>query len=262
MSYTLFAGCSYTAGTGFDLEKDDPGLWVNMLHSNVPALKNTTLLNVSQPGRSNSGIFQDAVYNIVKYQPQYAFVVWTSVPRFEISLGVELYPTRLVLHPNNEMFDHNLHSVNYTKKYLSDIRDRLLTLVNEHQDIVNLLYYVNSLAELSKQLNCKLFFINALCPWDENYFTKLENVLPEAYTLYTKQLLETKTRNDEESLKLYNKIHTEYQETGGIQSQLWLNLYNSLKQQQLDTNSDSVHPGIKSNQQYYNSFYNQLISII
>ena len=32
MQYTLFTGCSYTAGTGFDLLDKDDNLWVNLLH--------------------------------------------------------------------------------------------------------------------------------------------------------------------------------------------------------------------------------------
>ena len=85
--HTLFAGCSYTSGGGFELEHKQPELWVNLLHKNFDQFKDTELLNVSVGGRSNAGIFQDAVSSILKYNVKYAFVSWTDMPRYELDLG-------------------------------------------------------------------------------------------------------------------------------------------------------------------------------
>jgi len=250
MKKVLFTGCSYTAGGGFELAKQEPNLWVNILHSKT-FLNEFELHNEAMGGRSNSGIFQDSVDNLTKQHYDLAFVCWTSLFRFEVDLGLELYTTRAVFAPNGPLCDHNLNDVNYSKKYLESIRDRFVTLQTPHLEILNLLIYANSLIRLSKFTGTRIFFINAICPWDNNYFEKLENVLPQSYTEYTKNLININNRDDSEIQKLYNKIHLEYNHAGGIQSNYWLNLYQSLRSLQVDVNADGLHPGIKSNQRFF-----------
>lgn len=253
MSKVLFAGCSYVAGNGFELHKNDPGLWVNLLHQNTQ-LKNFELINASRGGRSNAGIFQDAVWHLAKGDIEIAFVCWTCMPRYELDLGLETYDTRSVFIPNSPQRDHNLNTISYSKKYLDNIRDRFTSLAHVHREIVNLVYYVNSLVNLAKLANAKIFFVNSRCQWDNNYFQKLENVLPDQYTEFTKKNLNVDTRCDEEIFEIYNKMHREYAEAGGIQESHWLNLYNSLRSQIIDTNNDNTHPGYQSNQLYYKQF--------
>jgi hypothetical protein len=250
MKNLLFCGCSYVAGSGFDLEKEEPGLWVNLIHQNL--FKNFNLINSSRGGRSNSGIFQDAVFNITNTPIDVAFVCWTSMPRYEIELGLELYSTRAIFIPNSQQREHNLNNINYTKNYLQSLNDRFTALSHLHYEILNLIYYVNSLIALSKKFGTKIYFVNSLCPWDLDYFQKLENVLPNLYTSYTQEILNLKNRSDSEVYKLYNKIHKEYLAAGGIQENYWLNLYSSLRDNKIDTNQDSIHPGIESNQLFYN----------
>lgn len=259
MSYTLFSGCSYTYGDGFDLLNNQPELWVNLLHKNNPYLKTTQLLNVAMGGRSNAGIFQDTVWNLVNKDCKYAFVEWTSVPRYEFSVGLELYATRAMFSYNCPQRGHQLHDVVYSKSYLENIQDRFVTLIDLHQEICTLLYYINSLIKLAKLTKTELFFINAICPWDNNYFEKLTNVLPNSYTSFTKKLLDTKNRDDGQVFELYEKIHTEYQASGGIHPEYWVNLYQSMCNSRVDYNNDGAHPGIQSNQNYFESF-NQYIN--
>lgn len=259
MKKVLFCGCSYTSGYGFKLGKDEPNLWVNLLHTQGK-FANCELTNASVPGRSNSGIFQDAVYNLVKDRYDYAVVNWTSVPRYELELGVETYTTRQLFTPNGVMFDVDVNQATYTKQYLSEIRDRFVSLATDHYEILTSVYYVNALVNLSSRLNTKIFFVNAICPWDKNYFVKLDNVLPNNYTNYTKKLINIDNRDDDEIFKIYNKIHNEYKAAGGIQEQHWLNLYSSLRSIRIDVNEDNIHPGIKSNQKYF-KFLNQFIEL-
>lgn len=259
MKKVLFAGCSYVSGNGFELSKEDPNLWVNLLHQHTQ-LKNFELVNAGRGGRSNAGIFQDAVWHISQGNIDIAVICWTSMPRYEMSLGLETYDTRAVFMPNATLLGHNLNDVNYSQSYLEGIRDRFTSLVHAHEEILNLVYYVNSLVNLIQITGTKVFFVNSLCPWDLNYFTKLEHVLPEDYTNFTKTLINMETREDQEIFQLYDKIHGEYQHAGGIQESHWLNLYQSLKSLQIDTNTDNVHPGINSNQQYYNLLNQPLIS--
>lgn len=259
MTITLFAGSSVTAGDGFDLKSNEPSLWVNLLHTNNTHLQDTKLLNVSRGGRSNSGIFQDAVHSILHHNIKYAFVEWTSVPRYNMSLGLELYETRVSFRPGAQHPTHNLNDVTYTGEYLSSVANRFTILAHDHYEICDLVSYTNSLIKLAKLKNTQIFFINGWCPWDNNYFTELVNVLPDAYTNYTKKLLNIENRDDDEIFKLYKKIHTEYAELGTIQESYWINLYSSMNDLKEDTNQDNMHPGIKSNQLYYQLF-NQAVN--
>jgi hypothetical protein len=254
MRYTLFAGCSYTFGSGFLQEKSDPDLWVNILHKNVKELSETHLLNVARGGRSNAGIFSDAVYNLVNYDCKYAFIEWTSCPRYELELGLEMYPTSQQFMPNAPTRDHNLNDCTYSASYLESLRDRFTSLSHPHYEIKVILYYINSLVALAKITGTKIFFINGICPWDAEYFRQLYDVLPESYTKFTKNILNADNRSDDEIFLIYNKMHNEYKEHGGIQTEYWLNLYQSMISQRIDRNSDGLHPGKLSNQIYANQF--------
>jgi hypothetical protein len=246
-NYSLFSGCSFTKGNGFQLNDQEPGLWVNLLHSSNKNLQSTKLINVGKGGRSNPGIFQDTVYYLTKLKPKYAFVEWTSMPRFEIALGLELYDTRCVLSPGQKFSNVNLNHISYTKSYLSNLRDSLLAATHLHKEIYNLVHFVNSLIRLADLIGTKLFFINGICPWDENYFNQLSNVAPSQYTQFTQELLSVSNRSDREIYALYSKMHNEYNDAGNIQPNYWINLYSSFKDLQIDSNSDGHHPGLKSN---------------
>ncbi len=262
MNKTLYAGCSYTSGVGFDLLDKEPGLWVNLLHNSVPELKETQAVNVGLGGRSNAGIFRDVCYQLThRNDIKYVFVAFTSMPRYEINLGLETYPTRYVFATwSPGITEINLNDVSYTGKYLESVGSRFVTLVHLHYEILDMVYYVNTMLNLSKLVGAKIFFINAIGPWDYQYFTKLENVLPNSYTDFTKELLNFNTRDDEEIFKLYNTMHDSYNLAGGIHEDLWLNLYSSFRSLLVDRNSDDNHPGLKSNQIYHQLLQQSLIS--
>lgn len=247
---TLFTGCSFTTGFGFELGADEPGLWVNLLHRSED-FKHTKLVNAAIPAASNEEIFHSSVDNILKYKPGHAFVQWSEAPRYNVMLGVETYSTTQHFGIENPCQDHNLHSINYPASYLSKVRDRFLSLEHPHQCIVNILKYTNVLINLAKVTNTKIFFVNGMSSWDDQYFTKLNNVLPSEYTPYTQKILELSTRDDSEAFALYDKIHHDYDTAGGIQTDHWINLYNSFADIKIDTNLDHRHPGIKSNQLYF-----------
>ena len=259
MNKILFAGCSYTAGSGFALEKQEPDLWVNLLHKNNEHFNSLQLVNVSRGGRSNAGIFQDCTWHLCKDHYRFAVIAWTSMPRFEIDLGLETYETKQCFIANSATRTHHLNDITYTESYLNGIRDRWISLVHLHGEIKNLLYYVNCLVRLAKLVDTKIFFVNAMCPWDKDYFNKKKAILPRETTEFTQQtIINLENRDDEEFFLLYDKIHLDYQTAGGIQEPYWLNLYNSLRQARIDTNDDLSHPGPKSNHNYF-QFLNQAL---
>lgn len=256
MTYTLFSGCSLTAGSGFPKERDEPALWVNLLHSHL--FPHTIKLNVGFGGRSNAGIFQDTVKGLLTHQVEYAIVQWTSTARYNLELGLELYNTSQHFIPNSPCRDHNLHNIKYTAQYLNSVRDRFTSLVHDSYEIINLLEYANSITKLAEKTNTRVFFINGVCPWDQHFFDRKTNVLPDQYTKYTQQLLNTETRDDDEIFKLYNKMHNQFDAVGGVNESNWLNLYNSMLDNRIDFNEDNSHPGVDSNRRYFEIFSNSL----
>lgn len=260
MTYTLFAGCSYTAGAGFALEANEPCLWVNQLHSRL--FSHTTKLNVGKNGRSNAGIFQDVMDSLVSYSVEYVIVEWTSYPRYEIDLGFELYSTAQLFIPNAPCFDHHLNDIDYSAQYLNSIRDRFTTLSHPCSEIIQLIKYVNTIKKLAKIRGSQVFFVNGLGAWDRDFFVKKTKVLPSEYSEYTRKILNVTNRDDQEVFLLYDKMHDMFEQAGGIQSNDWLNLYSSLRQSKLDVNADGMHPGINSNNRYADMLANSLIPLL
>lgn len=249
MKSVLFCGCSYVNGDGWPQKKNEPRLWVNLLHDS-PLLREHTMVNVGQGGRSNQGIFLDATWHMTHHTHDYAFVSWTSMPRYELELGLETYETRQFFSPNIALREHRLNDVVYNARYLKNINDRFTALAHSHYEIYNLVHYVNCLTNLARLVGTKIFFINALCPWDQDFFSRLEGVLPDAYTEYTKKLINLDNRDDQEILQIYDKMHQQYESAGGVQKDRWLNLYQSLRSILIDNNDDGIHPGIASNRLY------------
>jgi hypothetical protein len=269
MSKVVFSGCSFTAGSGWDKNdptlncKDDPNLWTNLCCSQIDQLQNLEVLNVSNGGASNLDIFLAALKTIVVHKSDIdtLFCQWTSMPRYNFSVGFELWNTSegIGLHKKHE-HDVNLNrGETWNRKYLNDLLDRLLVLHHLHGEIVKLVEYSNILKKITQQFNIKLYFINGLCPWDQDYFTRLINVLPEQFTEFTKkEILNIDSRDDNDIFKLYKIMHDDYDQAGGIDAACWINLYNSMNNNKPDTNYDNRHPGINSNQLYFQQIKNFL----
>jgi hypothetical protein len=66
--------------------------------------------------------------------------------------------------------------------------------------------------------------------------------------------LNTANRDDVEVFQLYGKLHDNFMQAGGIHESLWLNLYDSMSDIQIDVNSDQLHPGVESNDRFAEIF--------
>jgi len=257
MTYTVFSGCSFTAGAGFLLEKQEHNLWVNLLHQKL--FSDTDLLNVGKNGRSNAGIFQDTVSALVSYPVKYAIVEWTSYPRFEIEPDFELSSTRRLFSKyNSPIGEFKTKSINYSGSYLDSLRTHYMTLIHDCHEILRIIEYINAILKLAQLTKTQVFFVNGLCHWDIGFFDKKTNCLPGQYTKYTQDLLCTSDRNKEESFLLYDKMHQNFNNAGGINQLLWLNLYEPMKNLRIDFNSDGHHPGIESNKLFFDLFSKEL----
>jgi hypothetical protein len=124
---------------------------------------------------------------------------------------------------------------------------------NDHWALVDIVLYSNVLIKLAHNRIC---FVNGLIDIEKNFFVKKTVKFPSDLSKFEKDLLSVHTRDDKEIIDLYNKIHNDYKMIGGIKEEYWLNLYNSLRQMQVDCVSEyDNHPGYRSQEIYYNKLH-------
>jgi hypothetical protein len=265
----VFTGCSFTAGTGWTDgtniktgPRSDPkqcaDLWVNICHHNIDQFRELQLFNVSVAGASNRDIFEQAIGAITDFGDEIdtLFCQWTGMPRYTWNVGFELWDTceSINLRPLRPTHDVNLNrGDHWPRAYINDVCDRFRVLHHLHWEILAVVKYTSIIQRLSRRIGIhNVFFVNGLCPWDRNYFVCLHNVLPEAYTEFTKkEILNIESRDDQDIYKLYHLAHDHYREAGPINPDDWINLYDSFLDHQVDCNHDHVHPGKKSNWLYF-----------
>jgi hypothetical protein len=254
MKYTVFTGCSFTEGVGLPDTKLNKSLWVNRLYNSSESLAKTKLLNLGQGASSNSEIFARSLSAMTEHDCEYLFVCWTTLLRYRFSLGVETYVTEQYWSPHSGIVDVNVNpNITYSKKYLLDVRNKFLALHHDHYEIVKVLNYTRIINQLAQRLRIKAVFVNNILPWDNNYFEYVNKIdrVPADTTEYTQDLLNLKTRSDEEYFVLYDKIHHEYQSIAGLDKCVWLNLHNSFRKNfYLDLGDDNIHPGVASHEAY------------
>jgi hypothetical protein len=240
----LVVGCSYTQGHGLKYESADTNLWVNKFFPPC----NYQITNAARSGANNHWIFLETMSQMIKNNYDIVLVGWTSIPRFNFHVGLELYTVSTKLRNVDVNINNN---VTISGKWLNSLGDNLRKIHNDHWDLLNLVKYVNVLIKLQEHTGGKIVFVNSLGPWSNNYFeSKLIN-LPSDLSEYEQNLLQVDTRDDQEIFRLYKMIHNHYDSYGGIRANYWLNLYQSLRSLQIDPVSDTDdHPGYKSQEVY------------
>jgi hypothetical protein len=249
----LLVGCSFSNGSGLPREHNNSRIWANQLTAKLGAC---TINNVSRTGANNHWIFLETISALIKDRYDLVLVEWSAIPRYRFKVGLELYSV-------DSLLDRDVNLVGgetITAKWLSEIKNRLLRIHNDHWDILDLVKYVNTLIELQTKLaQGKIFFINGLGPWSDQYFAKKQIYVPSDLDEYTHNLLHATDRCDDEIFQLYNMIHNNYAAYGGIQEKYWLNLYQSQQSLKIDVVSTvDLHPGYNSQDLYADYFYQQI----
>lgn len=241
----MAVGCSFTQGQGLERESLDPLLWVNQIFPE----DYYQVDNVAKTGANNHWIFLECACKMASQHYDVVLVAWTSIPRFNYHVGLEMYSVETLLH--NRDVNINNH-VTVSGKWLKSVGDSLRRIHNDHWDLLDLVKYVNILTAIAhSQRSIQIFFVNSLGPWCPGYFTKKSIDMPSDLTDYEQDLLQVQTRDDKEILQLYNMVHTHYENYGGIKQNHWLNLYSSLYSMQIDdASATDAHPGYKSQNKY------------
>lgn len=267
----VFTGCSFTAGTGWRESdpvaevKESPHLWVNQVATRIVDYQDLEVVNLAQSGASNTEIFRHTVRALAEIGTDIhtLFCQWTAMPRYNFTIGFELWNTSESLVTDSVHHDVNLNrGDHYTREYIRDLLDRFRALHHLHWEILQVIEFTNTIRKLAQQIGVqRLFFINGLCPWDRDYFVRLDGVLSEAYTEFTKKdILNINTRDDKDIQALYTLAHRHYDQAGGIDPEDWINLYDSFLHHISDRNFDGRHPGTQSNQLYFQIVQKKLLS--
>jgi hypothetical protein len=247
----LFSGCSFVNGDGLDDGNKNLGHFTNLLTNNLFDT-NHIADNIGVTGHSNERIFLDSAMALIKKNYDYAFVCWTALHRYVFWMELETYECKRSFTPNKVFSDilveHKGNNISWSSKKLTELNADFLLLNHDHYYIRDLISYVNILITIAEEKNTKIFFINNLLPWDQNYFVHhQEEVLPSMLTEYTNELLNSNNRDDPQINELYHLIHSHYADNGGINQSRWLNLYQSFFNSMIDLGNDHMHPGLKSN---------------
>ena len=127
MTKILVAGNSYSEGFGLKLQTKDPDLWVNKLCAET--FNNPEIDNISVPGITANTIFLNTSSAILQKKYDVVIVGWSSTPRLNYNVGLELYPTKTMF--ANE--DINLNpGVTISGEHLQYLGDALKKLHNPH----------------------------------------------------------------------------------------------------------------------------------
>lgn len=260
MTTILFNGCSFTKGTGLVNEDLSPELWTNRLANKY--FNNPVITNIADAGRNNQWIFVETLSELTRKHYDVVFVAWTSTDRLNFNVGLEPYNTLTRLY-NSTPINLNSNQV-ISSSWQDETGDRLRRIQNSHWGILDLVKYVNILVNFQVQYRkSKIFFVNSLCNWPQNYFEKINYTVPSELGSFYYELLEVDNRDDDEIDALYNLIYQQYSKYGGIQSQYWLNLYRSLMVAQIDdASATDKHPGKQSQHLFTEFLGKQLENIL
>lgn len=247
MKRILFSGCSFVSGYALEDEHRNPGHFSRILANNLFD-KNYTIDNIAVDGYSNQRIFLDSAASLIKNQYDYAFVCWTSYPRYYCWVGLETYNVEQCFTPNmSQARDLNTNDISWKEKDIIKIGNSLLLLNHGHYEIRDLVSYVNVLISVANNTKTKIFFVNNILPFDQGYFDHIDgSIIPSMLTKYTNELLNSHNRDDAEINELYHMMHRHYVEKGGINEKHWLNLYQNFFNMRVDFADDNEHPGLNS----------------
>jgi hypothetical protein len=249
----LFAGCSYVKGLGLELQEHDPQNFCNVF-TNEYFQENYSVTNIGVSGNSNLSIYLSASLAMIQQKFDYVFVGWTGYPRYNFRLGFETYEFGKAISvrggPLSPEAAHNGHKLSYGYKWLNDFRKKYLLAHHPHFEAVELMKYVILLSRLAELEETKLYFINNICPWTPGYFDRKLNYIPSNLDPYTQQILDVDSRNDSQIFELYDLMHNDFENAGGINGQKWINLYQSFKSIMVDVGNDQIHPGPLSHNKF------------
>lgn len=233
----LVVGCSYSAECGF---VDPIGkVW----HHYIPKIHNVT--NLSVGGNSNYKIFiktytellSNGYYDLVLIQ-------WSAIHRLSLNNGLSIYdnPQNFTLcKPANRSF----------KKFYADWVNNFIHTRIELSEFLSL---ISSLSYFLNSKKIPYVFIKGV----DNFFSDLNfNDWKQCSDKFLDSVLYRNQLPDWEINEFYYPLHNQFVLMKELSKTKWLNLtdkdwYSS----RIDLADDELHPGIKTNELFYNQVNN------
>jgi hypothetical protein len=235
-----FNGCSFTVGEGFD-PKDRKTYVYDYLVANDLNLNRT---NIAESGSSNYLIFMRSANAILSKNYDIVVTQWSALNRIWLFPGPD---TKFFL--NCETKDYQYRNIRITKEEHKKLKNQLLILNHDYQNIIDVIDYCNVLENLAKQNNVKCVFINGLIPWTEDLFSYYNDFNLVSLSAYAKEILEFDYRNDNEMIGFLKKLQKHFK---NLNNDIWMNLYNPLNRVAVDVGLVGHHPGSESNKLFAN----------
>jgi hypothetical protein len=248
----LFNGCSYTAGVGLPGLHSDENNFANVM-IDLAEGNNAVLENIAKSGASNQEIFESTLEKIVQTHYDKVFVGWTAYPRYFYQFGFENHD--YLGHRFSPRQANGFQRWKHLSKSDLETTNRVICSSHDHYEILTILKY----SSILNKLHNNIYFINVLASWPLDFFTKKDWQLPSELDNYTKDLLDTENRTDNQIKQLYNKQHSDYQEITESDSfwTNWLNLYQPAKCFKVDIGDDNCHPGPQTYKKFGHFLFSQ-----
>ena len=248
----LIVGCSLTAGfklhentdanTSGHCDPSNPRIWSNQLLSQLDDFE---IQNISKAGVNNNWIFMEAMSALTQVHYDLVLIQWTFLDRLYFPVGLELYDTNTMLTGERDV--DLVNKVTLSAQWLRDVGRRMRLLHNYHWDILNLVRYVTALKTIQDHRQAKVCFVNGAINWSQDFFTRKQISFPCELSQFEKNMIDWDNRDDADIVSIYNMIHDQYAASGSCQLENWLNIYNPLLLQKIDTVApNDIHPGYLS----------------
>jgi len=232
----LVAGDSIPYGYGFPLEKNEPSIWPNRLATFLEA----ELTNVSIPGYDNTGIFINAMSELLTTKYDLILIQLSSLDRIVLSPNVH---TRINI--TNETVDSLKNKMSamaipqFSKNQLSYFHKIFFELNGKYEHWERLIRIIYSIQSLAKQGH-NIRIINGLIDWNHDFFTNRDSQ-------YAKQILNYDSLPDNDIEIGLEQIQQQVKE---IDLSLWLNPFENFYKIQIDRAPLDGHPGSSSHKIY------------
>lgn len=232
----LVAGDSISYGYGFPLEKEEPTIWPNR----VAHALNASLVNVSIPGYDNSGIFINAVTELLATKYDLILIQLTSLDRIVVSPNMHCR-TNLSSQSHTSLYDwlNKIKIHQFTKEQLLTFKKVLQEINGRYEHWQRLIRIITSLQNLRK-LGHNIHIINGLLDWSEEDFTN-------KYAEYFKDILNYHSLPDSDIIIGLEEISQQLQH---IDLTMWMNPFANLIHKQIDNAPLDNHPGSNSHKIY------------
>ncbi len=237
MKNVCWNGCSFTVGEGFSESIRDSYIYDRLISKEF----NFKSTNIAVSGSSNLEIFKrtaQIIYNNNFYD--IIFVQWSALNRIWFRPGPDC-----CFFLNDERYpDFRYRDIYLNAPTKTKLKETLLLLNHDYHNILDLIDYCCAIECMAKTANVKVVFINGLVPWTKELSQPLDHSdLNKSLSDYTKFLLDFGTRDDPEIVAFFQQLQQKF---SLLNKDLWVNLFESMHNNTLDTGPQGHHPGILS----------------